>query len=83
MPPRSLQDGLRERLVFLIVFVFDFGRFGVDFWLHLGSPNRPSSDPALGLVELKTTKVDPWAPKMPQEVPKSPKKAPKRLQETP
>ena len=83
MPPRSLQDGLRERLVFLIVFVFDFGRFGVDFWLHLGSPNRPSSDRALRLVEPKATKVDPWVPKMLQEPPNRHPRPPKSAKEPP
>ena len=83
MPPRSLQDGLRERLVFLIVFVFDFGRFGVDFWLHLGPQNRPSSDPVLRLVEPKMTKADPWAPKMLQEPPNRHPRPPKSAKELP
>ena len=83
MPPRSLQDGLRERLVFLIVFVFDFGRFGVDFWLHLGPLLEPKFRAPAGPVELKTAKVDPWAPKMPQEPPKTHPRPPKTAKDAP
>ena len=33
---RSLQDGLRERLLFVFVFIFDFDSFWVPFWSYFG-----------------------------------------------
>ena len=50
---------------FVFVFVFDFGPFGLPFWLHLGSPNRSkkgsqsklNSGPMLGSVQGVLTYV--------------------------
>ena len=47
------------------------------FCSHVGLQTRLSSAHPPDPVELKTTQVDPWDPKMPQEPPKTPPRPPK------
>ena len=66
-----------------MVFVFDSGPFFGTFWFHFGLPNRPKFRASTDLVGLKTTKVDPWDPKMPQEAAKTPQEVAKTAQDDP
>ena len=90
MGPRSSQDGPKTTprrsskvCFFVFVFIFDFGAFWVPFWSHFGLQNRPKLECSADPVELKTTKVDPWAPKMPQEPPKTHPRPPKTAKDLP
>ena len=84
--PKTAQDRPNtapRKSFFGFVFVSDFGAFWVLFWSHFGLQNRPKLEWSPGLVKVKTTKADPWAPKMPQEPPQTSLRPPKASQKTP
>ena len=88
--PRSTRDGPKTAprrsstaSFFVLVFVFDVGAFWVPYWSHFRLQNRAKFRASTGLVELKKTKVDPWAPKMPQEPPKRHPRPPKIAKDLP
>ena len=79
--PRGNQT--RLRVDFVVPGVSNLGVFWMSFWSHFGLPDRPKCRASAHLEELKTTKVDPWAPKMPQEPPKTHPRPPKTLPRRP